>query len=96
MSRVYISGPITGTSDFIERFGKVEKELKEKGHEVVNPAKMNGIMPASATHEEYMAVSFALMDLCDTLFLMKGWEESKGANQEYGYARAGEMMVIKE
>ena len=33
MSRIYISGAITGTSDFRERFLKAEKELIEKDGE---------------------------------------------------------------
>ena len=28
---IYISGPITGTSDYMERFEKAEKELIENG-----------------------------------------------------------------
>ena len=30
--RVYISGPITGVSDYMEKFEAAEKELKEKGY----------------------------------------------------------------
>ena len=29
---IYISGPITGTSDYMERFEKAEKELIENGY----------------------------------------------------------------
>ena len=38
---IYISGPITGTSDYMERFEKAEKELIENGYSVINPAKVN-------------------------------------------------------
>lgn len=44
MNRIYISGPISGTTDFEVRFGKMEKELRERGYEVVNPAKMQSQM----------------------------------------------------
>lgn len=94
MNRLYISGPISGTTDFEARFGKMEKELRESGYEVVNPAKMNVIMPDSSTHAEYMALSFELINICDTVLMMNGWEESKGANQEYGYARAKGKTII--
>lgn len=36
--RVYISGPITGTHDFMHRFAKAEAELKKQGFSVINPA----------------------------------------------------------
>ena len=38
---IYISGPITGTSDYMERFEKAEKELIENGYSVINPAEVN-------------------------------------------------------
>lgn len=96
MKRVYISGPITGTNDFRERFAAVEASLSEKGYLVLNPAKMADVLPEDATHSEYMRISFHLLDLCDTIYLMKNWQNSKGANQEYGYARCKEMEIIEE
>ena len=38
--KIYISGAITGTDDYMKRFAKAEKELTEKGYSVVNPAKV--------------------------------------------------------
>lgn len=39
--RVYISGPITGTEDYMERFAKAEEKLTAAGHQVYNPAHAN-------------------------------------------------------
>lgn len=52
--KIYISGQITGTDDFMERFQKAENDLKEKGHIVYNPAHANSFMPDETTYEEYM------------------------------------------
>lgn len=41
MSKIYISGPITGTDNYMERFEKAENGLKALGVSVVNPAKVN-------------------------------------------------------
>ena len=48
---IYISGPITGTSDYMKRFEKAEKELTENGYSVINPAKVNAMLPEDATWE---------------------------------------------
>ena len=84
--RVYISGPITGVSDYMEKFELAEKELIEKGFAVVNPAKINYGMPEDMTYEEYMEIDIRLIDLCDAIYMIRGWDMSRGANREYGYA----------
>lgn len=48
-NRVYISGSITGTDDYMERFSKAEKELEAQGFGVINPAKVNAQLPADIT-----------------------------------------------
>lgn len=94
--RIYISGAITGTNDFIERFAKAQKELETQGYAVMNPAHANSYMPDDATYEEYMKISFCLLDMCDSIYMLNGWEKSCGANREYGYALAKDMTIIFE
>ena len=65
------------------------------GHDTVNPARLNDIMPKDATHGEYMRMSFELLDICDAIYMLDGWENSKGANQEYGFAK-GKGIEIYE
>ena len=52
--KIYISGAITGTDDYMEQFAKAEKELTEQGYSVVNPAKVNAQLPEDTSYEEYM------------------------------------------
>ena len=80
MTKMYISGPITGDPDFMEKFLKAEKHLKARGFEVVNPATL--------THKhgkswgEYMVEGLkALLD-CDGVYMLKGWADSRGARIE--------------
>ena len=95
--RVYISGKITGTEDYIERFKEVEECLKfTLDYEVVNPATMLDHLPESTTHAEYMHVSYALLDICDGIYMMNGWKDSKGAMLEYDYALEKGLIVLYE
>lgn len=94
-SRVYISGPITGCEDYEKKFRKAEEDLTNKGYEVVNPAYLSKVMP-NATHVQYMRICIPLMDECNAIYLLEGWDLSHGASIEYGYALGRDMMVFRE
>ena len=94
-TKIYISGKITGTTDYMERFAAVEKELTEKGYAVVNPAKINANLPVpETTWEDYMTVSLALLETCDEIYMIPGWEDSVGATMEFTYALRHGIKVI--
>lgn len=94
--KIYLSSAITGTNDYMERFKAAEEKLTQDGHTVFNPAAVNSMMPAKTTYEEYMRVAFTLLDMCDAIYMMRGWQDSKGANREYGYALAKGIKILEE
>ena len=94
--KIYISGAITGTDDYMERFAKAEKELTEQGYSVVNPAKVNAQLPEDTTYEEYMKMCFCMLDMCEAIFMLKGWSKSCGSNREYWYAMGNCKIIICE
>ena len=100
--RIYISGPITGREeDARERFSACEDNLfRILGNdiEIINPYEIGQMaaMNAKLEHKDFMKISFALMDLCDAVFFLEGWEYSVGCNQEWIYAKNRHMKVVKE
>lgn len=96
--KIYISGKITGYPDFMERFTEAEMRLLalDDSIEVINPAKINSYLPKSTTHEEYMAMSFTMLDVADAIYMLDNWRESCGASQEYGYALARGKVILYE
>lgn len=93
--RLYISGAVTGTQDAEERFRKAEEKYTAAGYTVLNPQKMCATLP-ELRHEEYMRLCFVLLDMCGYFYQIPGWEDSRGANQEYGYALAAGKQFISE
>ena len=94
--KIYISGAISGTDDYMERFSKAEKELAEQGYSVISPAKVNAQLPKDTSYEEYMKMCFCMLDMCDSICMLKGFEKSCGANRELGYAMAKNMIIMYE
>ena len=94
--KIYISGAITGTDDYMERFAKAEKELTEQGYSVVNPANVNAQLPEDTTYEEYMKMCFCMLDICEAIFMIQGWSKSCGSNREYWYAMGNCKTIICE
>ena len=93
--RVYISGGITGVENYKHYFDKAEEKLKSEGHEVINPAVFDELLP-KLTYEEFMKFDIFLLDMCDAIYMLKGWQKSRGANREYGYALAMDKIILEE
>ena len=85
--KAYISGPITGQDDYFENFAKAETKMSRLGFAAINPAAIGAAMPSTTTHAEYMHVNFALIDLCDRLYMLPAGRCPKRA-LEYFYAAA--------
>ena len=93
--KIYISGAITGTDDYMERFNTAAEFIRAKGHEPVNPCDLNKILnPATTTYSDYMAVDLALLSVCDAIYMLKGWENSRGAKAENLTAQANDEIKI--
>lgn len=88
MSKIYVSGPISGY-DYSERkqtFLFVQKELEKKGYEVFNPM-FNGLPKGASTHE-HMRVDFKMLCECDEILMLPKWNHSAGCSQEFAVAVA--------
>ena len=91
--RIYISGAMAKRPDtYKEEFAKAEREITEKGHTVINPASL----PKGLDQNKYMPICMAMVDATDAIYMMKGWEDSKGARLEKAYAEYQGKLVLYE
>lgn len=85
MKKVYISGAITGNPNYKSDFQRGEMFWQLRGDGTpINPTRIE--LPL--TYAEYMAVCYKLIDLCDELYVLRGWQKSKGARAEINYAKS--------
>lgn len=92
--KVYISGPITGVPDYKEKFEEAKRKLIAEGHAVFNPAEV--CLGENATWEDYMRVDVKALCDCDAIFMMNGWQLSKGARVENYLAIKLGLLVMNE
>ena len=90
--KIYISGKITGDSNYKQKFKNAELFLRLAGFEVVNPAdqKITGKPWAW-----YMRKDIAQLMECEAIFLLKDWKKSKGARLEYYIAKKVRLGIYK-
>lgn len=94
--KVYIAGKITGLEkpDFLKKFYDSSKALRDQGHLTMSPATL--ALNEGFSHEDYLHVCYAMIDVCDAVFLQKDWRDSEGARRELYYAKAVKKQIIFE
>lgn len=95
--KVYISGPITGVSDFEKNFQSAEDYLSSCGYEVINPVKIGKKLEkknAAPSYEDYMKVDIAALIECDAIFMLKGSSLSSGAKCEKHVAESLGLKIM--
>ena len=96
--KIYISGAITNNPNYKEDFERAEDYLQREypSADIINPALVNSFLPKSTTYEEYMKMSLCMLNMCEAIYMLNGWDKSCGANREYGYAIANDKVVMYE
>lgn len=91
LKRIYIAGPMSGLPDFnYPAFHTEAARLRALGFHVESPAEN----PKQESWEAYMKQSIRQMLTCDAVFLMTGWEASRGAGIEYRLAVTVGMEIV--
>lgn len=86
----YLSGPITNNPHYKRQFFNAEKQLESQGQIVLNPVKLGLILElreGSPSWEDYMKLDITALIQCDAIYMLQGWESSKGATLEHHIAK---------
>lgn len=102
MNRLYLSGPITGTSDYMRRFLQAEVEIKEElsltgepgvDFDIVNPTTLEHNHCGS--WEAYMLEDIRALSECNMIVMLPGWRRSKGARVELKSAKRWGIKAVE-
>lgn len=94
--KLYLAGPMRGIPDLnVQAFNAAARILKDRGHEVQNPAQPGGgFTPA----DPRAAIGYGLQwvaTYADAVVLLPGWGQSTGAMAEIAAARAVNIPVYE-
>lgn len=93
MTRIYLAGPMTGLPQFnYPAFQAEAARLRQLGYHVENPAET--IATVCGTWTGYMRLALAKLVTCDTIALLPGWMNSKGARLEFAVATTLGMRAV--
>lgn len=92
MKKIYIAGPMTGLPELnFPAFHAAAAALREQGLTVINPAEINP--DVGADWIDCMRADIQQLVTCDGIYLLPGWEKSRGAKLEHHIADALGMDV---
>lgn len=80
--KLVLSGPITGVSDYKERFAYVASVMRKHFEEAFSPAELED----GHTEAWYMARCAEQIETAGHVFFMSGWEHSAGCRAEWAHA----------
>lgn len=89
---------MTGIKDFnYPEFNRVANGLRSAGHKVINPVEIcSHLDGTNATWKDYIDVCIPAVDKCHTIYLLNGWETSKGARLELKRAIELNLKIIQQ
>lgn len=98
---VYLSGPITGVDNWQEPFNHAAERIRRVAPElhVISPVVLDAelerwMAPNPPSREDYMRFDLnTMLDLCDHIVMLPGWQGSRGATIERLVAKACGLTV---
>jgi len=95
--KIYIAGKITGLAHekVIEKFNVCSEILRERGHEPVSPIDVSPFKP-SKEWRDYMIDCIGALLMCDGIYMIGNWGQSKGARIEYQIAKELGLQIFFE
>lgn len=95
MKLIYIAHPFEGKQENIDKVQAIilGLALKLSDHTFYSPLHATGFLYEELSYLDGMEHCFEALSRCDELWLCGSWQDSRGCNMEYGYAKAKGMPI---
>lgn len=94
--KIYIAGKVSGLDrqNVLQKFENASNELKKEGHHPFVPC----VLPDydDVPHQDYLHICYAMIDICDAIYMLSDWQQSKGARMELQYAADHRKEILYE
>jgi len=91
--KIYIAGPVTGRTDYEEKFNEAAELLEAFGCEALNPI-AEGLV-YGWEYRDYINRGLRLLMEADAVYMLPDWEKSPGARFERMYAEICGIRVYE-
>ncbi len=88
--RLYLSGAMASDPHHPQHFLDTALALRSEGFIVMSP----GCLPDGFDYPDYLHIDFAMIDVCDAVYMMHNWRDSPGACAELLYAEDTGKKII--
>jgi hypothetical protein len=93
--KIYLSGPIGSNIEAARpKFEQAARQVEAFGHQPVNPFS-NGLGNEDPW-EKHIVADIAMLLSCEGIYLLKGWQGSKGSRIEKNIAEEQEIAIIHQ
>lgn len=93
----YLSGSITNNQNYRRQFFEAEEHLAAQGLKTLNPVKLGLMLELEQevpSWEDYMKLDLIALLQCDAIYMLQGWQSSKGATLEHYLAKELGLKII--
>lgn len=101
MKLIYVAGPYRANTpsemlDNIRRAEVVAKSVWRMGHAAICPHLNSAFFDGVASDKNFLAGTMMMLDSCDGLVKVEGWEKSIGTLEEITYAQQADIAVFND
>lgn len=96
--KLYLSGPISNDPNYATHFKEAELYFRKMNYQVINPVEVGNELlkkNKNMSYKDFMIADINKLFECDSIAMLPGWKNSKGALAENALAVSLNYKIIE-